>query len=94
MISTQAVLSGAVAAIGVGMMALHQLLEARLDLGGGRVDLEPERVERLALGIADRARLRRRPARRARARAGAELAQHVERIGRALRAREAVGRRR
>ena len=77
MISTQPVLGRAVAAIGVGVVALHQFLEARLDLRRRGVDLEPERVERLALGIADRARLRRAPA-RSRAQA---LAEQSERIG-------------
>src|SRR5262245_11205683 len=45
----QAILAGAVAAIGVGMMPLHQELEARLDVGLLRVGIETERVQRLAL---------------------------------------------
>ena len=55
---TQLVFGAAVAAIGVGMMALHQFLEARLDVGAARVLLEPQRMERLALGIADGAPFR------------------------------------
>ena len=77
----QAILQRAVAAIGVGMVALHQFLEARLDLGRGRVDLQPERVERLALGIANRAGFRRGPL-GARPRPAPEFAQHLERIAR------------
>src|SRR4051812_34938354 len=49
----QPVLGGAIAAIRIGMVALHQGLETRLDLGAGSAELEAERVERLALGIAD-----------------------------------------
>src|SRR5579885_3180256 len=36
------------------MMALDQLFEARFDLRLGCPDVEPQRVERLALGIANR----------------------------------------
>src|SRR6185312_9000842 len=52
----QAVLGRAVAAIGVGVVTLDQLLEARLDLHLAGAGLEAERVERLALGVAHRAR--------------------------------------
>src|SRR5579859_2308099 len=48
----QLVLRGAVAAIGIGMMAFYQLLEARLDVVGARAFFEPERMQRLALGVA------------------------------------------
>src|ERR1700704_23543 len=61
------------------MMALHQLLEARLDVGPLGVDLQAERVERLALGVAHGAPLGLRPGLLL-ARAGAELAKHLERI--------------
>src|SRR5215467_2567139 len=83
----QLVLGGAIAAVGVGMMALHQLLEARLDRGTLGVGLEPEGVQRLALGIAHRAALRLLP-RVGRARPTAELAEHAERIVGALVAEE------
>ena len=59
----------AVAAIGVGMMALHQRLEPGLDLGRGGVGFKPERVERLALGIADDAGFAAAPVARLRPRA-------------------------
>ena len=77
----QLVFGGAVAAVGVGMMALHQHLEARLDLGLVGADFEAELIQRLALGVAHGARrlgllgLRRR---------AAELAEHVERIARGV----------
>src|ERR1043165_1766945 len=73
----QAILARAVAAVRVGMVALHQLLEARLDPGRLGVGLEPERVERLALRVAHRARFYHRPF-DARARTGPELTQHLE----------------
>src|SRR5262245_28119579 len=38
-------------------MALHQHFEAQLDLGGGGTGVEPERIERPTLGIADDAAL-------------------------------------
>src|SRR5439155_9015839 len=47
----QPIFRGAVAAIGVGMMPLHQRFEPRFDLMRGGVRLKPERVERFALGI-------------------------------------------
>src|SRR6266481_7691612 len=77
---TELVFRGAIAAIGIGMMALHEFLESRLDVGAGRAILQPERVKRLALGIAHGAplglgtRLCRTGARTA------ELPQDVERI--------------
>src|ERR1700677_1686606 len=49
----QAVLGGAVAAIGVGMMLLHQRLVLRLDGLERRVGAEPHHLQRLALGIED-----------------------------------------
>src|SRR5207247_6573816 len=55
----QPALVGTIAAVGVGMMALHQELEPRLDLGRAGAALEPERVERLALGVANETALRR-----------------------------------
>src|SRR5688500_3423832 len=47
----QLFLEHAVAAVGVGMVALHQLLEARLDLDGSGADLETQRVECFAFGV-------------------------------------------
>src|SRR5215813_3489938 len=78
----QLILGGAVAAVGVGMMALHQLLEARLDLAALGVGLEPERMQRLALGVAHGAPLG--LARVGLARPPAQLAEHAERIVGAL----------
>src|SRR5215470_2828186 len=49
----QPIFGRAIAAIGVRVMALHQHLEAQLDLGGGCSRVEPKRVERPALGVAD-----------------------------------------
>ena len=43
-----------VAAIGVGMVALYQILEPGLDLGLGRGDLQAQFVERLARGVMNR----------------------------------------
>src|ERR1044072_1298155 len=65
----EAVLGRAVSAVRIRMMALHQFLEARLDLDRGRIDLEPERIERLAFGVVHRARFLRRAFARPRARA-------------------------
>src|SRR5260221_14212309 len=48
----QFIFRGAITAIGVGMVAFHQLLEPRLDVRTGRAILQPERVKRLALGVA------------------------------------------
>src|SRR4029078_548469 len=53
-----AICARAVAAIGVGMMALHQRLEARFDLHRCRTCVETESFERLALDIAHDALLR------------------------------------
>src|SRR5690349_20350273 len=72
------------------MVPLHQLLEARLDLAALGVGLEPERMQRLALGIAHSAPLR--LARIGLARPPAELAEHAERIIGALVAEEAPAR--
>src|SRR5262245_42829184 len=47
----QLVLAGAVAAVRVGMVPLHQLLEARLDLIALRARFEAEFVQRLAGGV-------------------------------------------
>src|SRR5262249_7753563 len=47
----QPIFRGAISAIGVGMMPLHQRLEPSLDLLCGGIGLEPERIERLALCI-------------------------------------------
>src|SRR5213593_3538351 len=84
---TQPILQRAIAAVRVRMMALYQFLEARLDLGGRRVDFESEGIERLALGIAHHARFRCGPL-GAWPSARAELAQDVERIMRPLLAGE------
>src|SRR5262245_21548786 len=61
------------------MVAFHQCLESALDLLQGGVGLEPERVERTALGVAHGADL---PPLAVRACTGwaAELAKHAERI--------------
>src|SRR4029079_1628780 len=88
----QLVLGGAIAAVGVGMMALHQHLEARFDDDLGGADLEPERLERLARGVVHGALA---PARLCTgiALARAELTEHAERIGCAVGARrEAIAR--
>src|ERR1700680_3072000 len=53
----QLVLAGAIAAVRVGMMTLHQNLEPRLDIGGARARCQPQDVERLALGVAHDAAL-------------------------------------
>src|ERR1700731_2679287 len=47
----QAILGGAVAAIGVGMVLLHQRLVFRLDGLERRVGTEPHHLQRLALGV-------------------------------------------
>jgi hypothetical protein len=49
----QPVFCGAIAAIGVRMMAFHKFLETRFDLLRGGLDIEPERIERFAFGIAN-----------------------------------------
>src|ERR1041384_4744440 len=51
------ILGRAIAAVGVGMVPLHQLLEACLDLGGFGINLQAQRIERLALGVAHLPRL-------------------------------------
>src|SRR5438105_12055498 len=78
----QPVLGRAVAAIGVGVVTLDQGLEAGLDLLDAGVGLEPERIERLALGIADDAGLALAQPLTVRPCAGlaTELAQQIERI--------------
>src|ERR1700719_3206742 len=48
----QLIFRGAITAIGVGMVAFHQLLEPRLDVRTGRAILQPERVKRLAFCVA------------------------------------------
>src|SRR6202044_2875567 len=68
----------AVAAIGVGMMALYQHLEPSLDIGSFCVGFKAEHVEGAALGMENLAPPRRRP-RMAGPAAG--LAQHGERVG-------------
>src|SRR5437588_681648 len=80
----QAIFQRAVAAIGVRVVALHEFLEPRLDLARGRIDLQSQRIERLALGVAHRARLRRRTL-HSRTRPSSELTHHLERIVRAVR---------
>ena len=83
----QAILGGAVAAIGVGMVLLHQRLVLRLDGFQRRVRPKPHHLQRLALGVHDFPRFRlglasgaartRPPAATA-----VELGEHAERIGR------------
>src|SRR5205085_8824709 len=80
----QAILQRAIAAVRVRMVAFHEFLEARFDLSCGRIDLQPERIERLALRVADGARFRRGPL-DARAGASAEFAQYLEWIARPIR---------
>src|SRR6516165_3924101 len=78
----QLVLRGAVAAIGIRVVTLHQRLETGLDLLDRRRSLQAEHVERLALGIADRSGLRLvgpGPS----AGGAAVVPEHAERIGRA-----------
>src|ERR1700677_4901803 len=85
----QAILGGAVAAIGVGMMLLHQRLVFRLDGLERGIGAEPHHLQRLALGIEDftglglglagRAARTRPPAA-----AAVEFAEHAEGIGRAF----------
>src|SRR5690606_18082486 len=75
----QPVLGRPVTTIGVGMVALHELLVSRLDFGRGGADVKGQRIEALGGGSRDRAGVfllaaRARPA----APAGAE---QVERIG-------------
>src|ERR1700690_506460 len=50
----QPILGRAIAAIGVGMKLLHQFLEAHLHLMRGGANVEPEPIERLTFGVADR----------------------------------------
>src|SRR5260370_1556407 len=47
----QAIFGGAVAAIGVGMMLLHQRLVFRLDGLERRIGAEPHHLQRLALAV-------------------------------------------
>src|SRR5262245_19946054 len=77
----QPIFGRAIAAIGVRMMALHQHLEAQLDLGGGCSRVEPKRIERPALGVSDDAALA--PAQALAFGAGtvrAKMAEQIERI--------------
>src|SRR5581483_2234493 len=53
----QAILRGTVAAIGVGVVALHQGFEPRLDIGFCGTVLKPQGMQCLALGIAHHALL-------------------------------------
>src|SRR6266852_4302571 len=79
---SQLVFRGAVTAIGIGMMAFHQFLESRLNFRAGRALLQPERMKRLALGVAHRPPLS-LGARLCRTGTGvAELAQDIERVRR------------
>ena len=73
MISRSCVFGSAVAAIGVGMMALHQDLEFGLDIGPLGIGFKAEHIQRPALGIENLA-LFRRPA----AAAGAAAAGSAE----------------
>src|SRR3954469_13668002 len=78
----QAILSGAVAAVGVGVVLLHQRLVLGLDVGERGLGAEAHHLERLALGVHDLARLGLGRGLRAGAPAGAavELLEHAERI--------------
>src|SRR6266851_778947 len=85
----QAIFGGAVAAIGVGMVLLHQGLVFRLDGLERRVRTEPHHLQRLALGVEYLSGLdlglAGGPAwTRPPAAATVELAEHAERIGRAF----------
>src|SRR3954467_7681287 len=66
-------------------MTLHQFLEARLDLGRLRIDLESQRVEGLALRVAHLPRLLRGFLCVGASAATPEFAQHVKRIVRRAR---------
>src|SRR5262249_42194340 len=74
---------GAIATVGIGMMAFHQRLESGLDLMRRGVRLQAERIERPALGIADRTYLCRSSIGTLRTKRSAHLPEHVERIIRA-----------
>src|SRR5262245_10613612 len=77
---TQPVFGGTIAAIGVRVMALHQGLEANLDLNGGRPGLESERVERPSFGIVDDAALAPAQMLAVTGGGGAKVAEQTERI--------------
>ena len=83
----QAVLGGAVAAIGVGVVLLHQRLVLRLDVVERRFAPKSHHLQRLALGVHHLARLglglRAAPDPAASCPA-VELGEHAERIGRAV----------
>src|SRR3954452_20535680 len=81
----EVILSRAVAPVCIGVMTLHEFLEARLDLGRLRIDLEPQRVEGLALGIAHLPRFLSGFLCVGASASAPELAQHVERIVRCTR---------
>src|SRR5580700_8695362 len=80
---TQAVLVRSVAAVGVGVMALHQDLELGLDVGRAGVGFKSEGIEGLALGVAHRPAFRGGPLALGPPRPRAQVAEHPERIGRA-----------
>src|ERR1700738_2686351 len=86
----QAIFGGAVAAIGIGMVLLHQRLVFRLDDLERRIRTEPHHLQRLALGVEYFSGLRLGFVANARARTGPpaaaaiELAEHAERVGRAF----------
>src|SRR3954467_14416974 len=71
----QLVLGGAVPAIGVGMVALHERFETRLDVFDRRPCIEPERIECLAFDIVYGSGLT-----APRAARPPELAEHAKRI--------------
>src|ERR1043166_741819 len=75
----QPVLAAPVAAVGIGVMPLHQQLEPSLDVGSLGVTFQPQRIERLALRVADRPVLA--WLFRAWGCPAAELREHAERIG-------------
>src|SRR6185437_14827313 len=81
----QAILGGAVAAIGVGMVLLHQRLVSGLDVDERRIGAQSHHLQRLALGVEHLARfnlgLGAGTGARPPAAAAVEFAEHVERIG-------------
>src|SRR5215207_3509626 len=78
----QAVFGSAVTAIGVRMMAFHQHFELRLDVGPCGAEIDAERIERLAFGVADHpAFALGAVALRPPAATAPELAENTERVG-------------
>src|SRR5258705_4070703 len=76
----EAILGRAVAAIGVRMMPLHEFMEARLDFEPCCTEFQTERIEGLALGIADGTAFRLPGGSRIRASMPAQFAEQRKRI--------------